>query len=96
MCWPWAHPCDCAAEILEVTGQSSKEGAYMMTIGVFVACFCMSTFVRHRMMGTKMSLFGSGGPPPPQAAAPAAAATTKQDSANSAAEKSKKKSKKAD
>eukprot|EP01044_Picomonas_judraskeda_P014927 COSAG03_NODE_2435_length_2771_cov_1.879117_1_plen_112_part_00 len=85
-------PCDCAAEILEVTGQSSKEGAYMMTIGVFVACFCMSTFVRHRMMGTKMSLFGGG----PQAAVPAAAATTKQESANNGAGKSKKKSKKAD
>lgn len=68
----------------------------MMTIGVFVACFCVSTFVRHRMMGTKMSLFASGGAPPQAETATPTAATTKQESVNNAAGKPKKKSKKAD
>lgn len=79
------------AEILEVTGQSSKEKAYMMTLGVFVACFCVSTFVRNRMLGSKMSLFGGGTPPQAAPAAPASNA-----GAAPATGKSKKKSKKAD
>ena len=52
------------AEILEVTGQKTKEGAYMMTIGVFVACFLVSSFVRNRMMGTQMSFFPGPDLPP--------------------------------
>ena len=77
---------------MEVTGQSSKERAYMMTLGVFIACFCVSTFVRNRMLGSKMSLFG-GGTQPPQAA-PAEPASNAGTA--STAGKSKKKSKKAD
>jgi hypothetical protein len=86
---------NCTVEILEVTGQSSKEAAYMMTIGVFMACFCVSTIVRNQMLGTKMSLFGGGAQQPPQAAAPAAA-TTKKDSAKVTGKPNKKKAKKAD
>ena len=90
-------PCDCTVEILEVTGQSSKEAAYMMTIGVFMACFCVSTFVRNQMLGTKMSLFGDGAQQPQQADAPAAVTATKDPAkAIKAAGKQKKKSKKAD
>ena len=87
--------CTCTVEILEVTGQSSKEGAYMMTIGIFVACFCVSTFVRNRMLGTKMSLFSGGAQQTPQAAA-TAAATTKKDLAKVTGKPNKKKAKKAD
>lgn len=86
---------DCTVEILEVTGQASKEAAYMVTAGVFVACFCVSTFVRNRMLGTQMSLFGGRAQQPPQAAA-TAAASSKEGAAKAAANPKKKKSKKAD
>ena len=125
------------AEILEVTGQKTLQGAYFTTIFIFVvsspsrrqllahptfgahrppdclpasslptgrsvrvrsrqACFAVSSFVRSKMMGTSLTLFGSSPPPPPSQAA-ADAAAEKPGPAKSASPKGKpKKTKKAD
>ena len=59
------------------------------------ACFAVSSFVRSKMMGTSLTLFGSSPPPPPSQAAADAAA--EKPVAKSASPKGKsKKTKKAD